>query len=572
MNTEYRPPHWSQFLGINFRKLALLLVVGAIVAFAGWKGYRYYAAQKRVRLVSAAQGFLEAGDLRSAVLSARQALQEAPGNTAAVKIMAEAADRAASPAAMLWRARLVELEPNRLEHLLDWAATAVRFKQYPVAEQALGMAAEAGKDSARYHELTAVLALARGRLQDAEKSFTTAAKLAPKNEQLQLNLATVRLQSTDTNSVKAARAALQQLAGAGGQRVPAMRSLRADALRNRRYPEAIAFARSIMQSKEATFPDHIAYLTLLDAARDSALRDALRRLREQVAGKPEEASQLVNWMQQHGQGREGWSWIQSLPPKVRNTMPLPITEAECHVHLRQWNELTAWLNKQNWNELEFLRFAFLARAARELGLTDTYRAAWKQALAATQQQAASLFLLTRTAEGWKWTAEAEQIWWIIAMGNTNQRPALTALNRLYTTRKDERMLLRVAARSYNLADTDVVAKNNYALLSVLLRENLSQAFLLAKENFQRYPDNPAIRSTYAFTLYQQGKLREALELFSAIPVANLEQPSFAAYYGIVLAAGGQQELARRYLNLVGKTNALLPSEQRLVEQARASLK
>jgi hypothetical protein len=53
--------------------------------------------------------------------------------------------------------------------------------------------------------------------------------------------------------------------------------------------------------------------------------------------------------------------------------------------------------------------------------------------------------------------------------------------------------------------------------------------------------------------------------------SQLRNPSLATYYGIILAAAGENEKARKYLDLAA-SGKLLPEERALITRAEESLK
>jgi hypothetical protein len=52
---------------------------------------------------------------------------------------------------------------------------------------------------------------------------------------------------------------------------------------------------------------------------------------------------------------------------------------------------------------------------------------------------------------------------------------------------------------------------------------------------------------------------------------QLRDPPVAVYYGVILAAAGQKEKAREYLQRAGEAT-LLPEEKTLVEKAESTLR
>ena len=75
--------------------------------------------------------------------------------------------------------------------------------------------------------------------------------------------------------------------------------------------------------------------------------------------------------------------------------------------------------------------------------------AWRAALKATKNRPERLAAIAQLAEGWGYTAEAEDAWWMIANGNENAKEALAALQRLYKSKQDSHGLLRVANAPWN---------------------------------------------------------------------------------------------------------------------------
>jgi len=63
----------------------------------------------------------------------------------------------------------------------------------------------------------------------------------------------------------------------------------------------------------------------------------------------------------------------------------------------------------------------------------------------------------------------------------------------------------------------------------------------------------------------------ALEIMNGLHESELGNPALATYYGIVLAAAGEHEKAKKYLT-IATSGQLLPEERALIAKAEASLK
>ena len=108
------------------------------------------------------------------------------------------------------------------------------------------------------------------------------------------------------------------------------------------------------------------------------------------------------------------------------------------------------------------------------------------------------------------------------------------------------------------------------MTAMLLGAQEINYYNLAQEVYEKEPKNPFGASTYAFSLYQQKRYTEALQVMQHLSQNDLKQPSIAGYYGMILKAQGNKALAKTYLNWTSKAK-LLPEEQTLFEQAKSGL-
>jgi hypothetical protein len=247
--------------------------------------------------------------------------------------------------------------------------------------------------------------------------------------------------------------------------------------------------------------------------------------------------------------------------------------AESYSFLQDWRVLQEWVEGKNWGEHECFRLAVLSHALHHLAPSDRSsmesQTAWRAALAATKSRPDRLAPLAQLAEGWGYSAEAEEAWWIIANGSENPTAALTALQRLYTSKRDSRGLLRVAKRALELNPGDLVAANNCASLGLLLTGDGSARRLAAKLHFE-YPASTVFSATYAFALHLEGKTGPALKVMETLKEAELRYPAIAAYYFVMLVENGNIERAQSFLP-AAKEAVLLPEEQKLLTDATRKL-
>ncbi|HTL72056.1 MAG TPA: hypothetical protein VL863_02040, partial [bacterium] len=128
-------------------------------------------------------------------------------------------------------------------------------------------------------------------------------------------------------------------------------------------------------------------------------------------------------------------------------------------------------------------------------------------------------------------------------------------------------LYELYAAQFARLPQNLALKNNLAATALLLHTNLTQACQWAAEIYRQRPAEPVIVSTYAFALHEQGHDAEGMAALQKLSSAQLEQPSVALYYGVLLAATGDKAKARPFLALAEKGGQLLPEEKRLLTEA-----
>ena len=80
------------------------------------------------------------------------------------------------------------------------------------------------------------------------------------------------------------------------------------------------------------------------------------------------------------------------------------------------------------------------------------------------------------------------------------------------------------------------------------------------------PTNADVVSTYAYALHLQGRDREGLAALQKLKPSQLEKPSVALYYGVLLSATGKAGEAAPYLEIARTKGQLLPEEKRLLAE------
>jgi hypothetical protein len=553
------------------RRWARRLAACVLLAVLAFGGYRGYGAWRKRHLSKQTQDFFAHGDYQSAVLVARHLLQLDPNSLAACRVMADTAERAGHREALAWRERVVALEPNLPANNLALAATALRFGQLDLARKILDAIKPDARGSVKYHQLAGAIAVAEKKPAVAETEFAAALQLEPNNQQLALNLATIRLTSSDLATNEKARAELVVLAETSSLRLESLRALTSDALAHNSPVSAEKWAGQLNAEKGATLADLLLYLEATNhtAAGEMALGDA----QSYATQSPVAASALITWMNRHGMAQPALDWALALPKETLNAQPVPLAVAEAYSFLQNWSGLQAWVEGKDWNGEEFLRLAVQSHALHHLTPADRSsmesQTAWSAALKATKSRPEQLATIAQLAEGWGYADDAAEAWWLIANGNENAKEALTALQRLYKSKQNSHGLLRVAKRALELNPGDLIAANNCASLGLLLSGDSSARRLATKLHMEN-PANAVFRTTYAFALFTEGKTNDALKAMETLKDAQLRHPAVDAYFFVMLVENGSMERAHLFLSAANKAQ-LLPEEQQLLTAATRKL-
>jgi len=354
-------------------------------------------------------------------------------------------------------------------------------------------------------------------------------------------------------------------------RVESLRALAADALAHNSRITAEQWAKVLKAEKTATFSDQLLYLEATQGSEGAST--ALLDAQSSATQSPATAAALITWMNLHGLAPSALEWALSLPKQISETQPVPLAIAESYSSLQDWTALFSWVDSKNWRDYECFRLAVQSHALHHLTPADRpsmeSETIWHAALKATDARPDRLAAIARLAEGWGYSAEAEEAWWAIANGNENAKEALESLQRLYQAKQNSRGLLRAAKRALELNPADLIAANNCAALGLLLTgDNFSHR--LAAKLHQENPTNVIFTATYAFALHLEGKTGDALKLMEKINEAQLRFPALAVYYFVMLVENGQMERARSFLATANKA-ALLPEEQQLLTDATRKL-
>jgi len=555
----------------RFRLGAAIVLIGLLLlAGSGLLGRSAYRHFKEKRSATQAREFLARADFRNAALCARQALQLNPTNVAACRVMAALADRSHSPAVLDWQLRIVQVDPG-LENKLLLASASLRYQSppFPLATQILEELAtnRLATNLAGYHIVTASLALARQQLAEAETQFELATQLEPTNQLYVLNLAILRLGSTNLTKLAPARVVLEQMRADTNLALPALRALVVDRLANREPAAANEYSTQLLACPQATLTDQLQHLGILQQLQSTALPAQLQAVQHHAETNAAAVADVSTWMQANGLLAENLHWLTNLPAAMQAQPPVRLVLGDGYLQSADWQSLRDFTTRGNWEETDFLRLALLSQAWSKLGIAQVAASNWGSAVNATGNRYNALITLLGLAERWQLKSEREDLLERIVQKFPQQRWAQTALEQTYLATGQTAGLYRLYATLTGPYTNSAGYKNNLAALSLLLHTNLPRANQWAAENYAANTNDLIMAATYAYALHLQGRTQAGLAVMRQLDDRRLKQPDAALYYGVLLAATGATNEAAPYLKIARTKTQWLPEEQHLLSAA-----
>ena len=557
----------------TFIKLALGIPCGIILSvFVAWGGGQAYQRWEERHLVRRAAAYLSGGDVKSAALSARRALQLNSNSGRAMRIVAQIAEQTRDRGALDWRRKVVELQPHSTQDDLALADCALQFGEINAAGRTLASIDDGGKQTAAFHATAAHLAKARQDPAEAKNEWGEAVRLAPNDESYQVQFAFSCLEQPTAAEREQGLALLERLRNSRTQRSAATRSLIVDGVAHRQPVEELrSLARDLQSYPEAIFTDKLLYLRILRQSYDPEYTIYLTKIENEAAVKPDDLAALLTWMNANEISIVAINFARSLPEGALSAWPVPWAMAEAYAKVNDWSALERLTANLNWQQFDFLRRAYLARALRAENKPVATEREWAGAVKNASAQSQSLLLLTRIVFEWGWKNESVDLLWQLTKYPEVQFEALHTLYLQYTKAGDTQGLYRVLSRLADIDPGNLKVQNNLAQISLLLNADPERARRRAANLYRKEPSNAAYASTYAFSLYAQGDAKNALKVMSRLREDQLQEPPLAAYYGIFLGASGEKAKAREYLEL-GRQTQLLPEEKTLLDRAEAASK
>jgi hypothetical protein len=560
-----------------WRRVAIFALAGiamlTLVVFASVKGRELYRSWRESKSLKRANALLARGELPAAESAAHQALTLNTESVPAFRLLAEITERENRAETVAWRAQVARREPQNLDNQLNLASAALRFGKLEIARDALGRAAPDDRDRASYHIVAGWLARAQGNTSEEERHFAAAVEKEPASDLYQFNFAVLEIQSPDPEKNARARDQLERLAKVPEFRTPSLRALLDNALRQNQLQAAEGFAQDLQMSPQVGFGDYLTCLRLYRKLDPKKFEALLEKMKPVAARNPVDLTQLFDWMNRNGLSSELLKWTEKLPPELVTNPPPAVSVAEALASTKNWSRLKRWTRSGSWGEVEYFRLAYQAFAAVQLKQTAAeaeFTALWNDAERAAAGEPERELNLARLATRLKLSTQAEQLWLRVGRNAANGREALDALYQIYRAANDLPHLYETALRLHETSPDEADLSADAAHFALLLDHNTAEGRRLAKEAYEKTPENAMCAVTYAFALYGAGRSAEGLQVLKKLPADELRNPRNAAYYAVLLADENQTAAAAEFA-AIARAGAIFPEEKRMLDEGLSKL-
>ena len=570
LESFFKPQSWSARLGLLVTAATVFVVLDVLFLHYSSRLYRDWHES---RLLRGAASMLQEEKFSQAAQRAREVVNVDPDSLPALHILAEATEKQNLEETVLWRTQIARLLPNNLDSQLNLASAALRFGQLDLARKALDRVSPNDRNRAAFHVVAGWLARAEGNFAEQEEQFAAAVKKEPSNDLYQFNLAVLQIQSSDAAKSLKARSALDRLSKLTPFRTGALRALLNDAVARNELARADNFAQQLQLSQEVTFGDYLLCLNFYRKLDQKKFLLLLERVKPFAARNPSDLASLMSWMNQNGRATDVVKWIDKLPADKLTLPPVSIAVADAYADAKNWSRLKRWTRSGSWGQSDYLRLGYQAIAVRQLRRTveDTeFEAFWRSAEQATKALPERELGLAHLASKWNLPAESEELWLRLAKNPPMRREALNALWQLYRAKNEVGKLYQILQRLHESSPSEPPITADLARLGLNIDRNIQQSQDLAKEAYDRAPNEINCAVTYAFSLDRLGRNAEGLEIIKKLPPGQLHDPHAAVYVALLLVDANQLDAAKEYIDSTDD-GKVYPEEKKLLDEARAKL-
>ena len=279
-------------------------------------------------------------------------------------------------------------------------------------------------------------------------------------------------------------------------------------------------------------------------------------------------SRLLAYRQSQPSGAAGW--LALVAPATRSAASTDMQLADSLYAMPDWTGLRDLLRTTKWQDADYLRSALLAYVLRRDGELQS-DGEWRQALALADRDTVKLQNLRMLVTEWKWRPERLEILSLIFERTPTDRLLLAELLHSYRDAGRTADLERVLGLFVGDNPEPIEEAVALAYYSLLLDKNVAHAHVVARNAFEAAPADPVRRMVYAFSLWKQRRVAEAMPLLAGMPAgAKSELVSIPLMRATIQGQMGARDAALASLAEFNAASAL-PEEAALAAKISSQL-
>jgi hypothetical protein len=210
------------------------------------------------------------------------------------------------------------------------------------------------------------------------------------------------------------------------------------------------------------------------------------------------------------------------------------------------------------------------RSGNDSSAKSEFETLWQSAAGLSEGVPDHELMLARLATKSQLATQSEKLWIRVEESPTMRREALDNLRQLYRGKDETTKLYAVLQRLHESSPNEAPITADLARLGLNLGENTQSSHQLAKEAYDRAPNDVNCAATYAFSLHRLGRNAEALAIIQSLPPDRLHDAHAAVYVALVLVEGNELGGTKDYIE-AAKNGKLYPEEKKLLEEAKTKL-
>jgi predicted Zn-dependent protease len=541
-----------------------IVVLGLIAAFGARPAYRQLKTWRAHRFVAEGEALLAQQKGQEAYGKAQAAFQLSPLDPPTVRLMARVLSAFGQEQAIPFWNQVLESGKATDADRRELAATAIRQRQWAIAEQQLNLLLRTNPPTVETLRLSSDFLLARGDIPQALRYARNAAATQPGDSGLRLFLGQRLLVST--NSAEQLEGKQTLLAVSAGSDTNALEAtlLLASAVRLNPEEAASCAQRLLAHPARTLAHEFLAFdlqLRANPANRDSVIEAARRRY---PPLGDEALLQLGRWLNRNREFERVLGVLSA--SKAFTSQDFFLVHLDALAGLGRWADVESALTAKNVPLDPFNIAVYRVRVAKELGQADLVPLYWTQAHRRAAENPQSLLYLAQYAERIGATEEAIKAWRRLTSFPNTSRMAFLSLVRLIQQASPDLRTLRDTLRQMSEQFPDDPApRNDWAYLSLLLGEDIEAARAAATALVQKQPNMLSYRITLALGHLRAGDRPAAAKLLQGFQIDwTATLPGWQAVHAAVLAANGQLEEAGRATKKI-PISQLKPQEKALIQ-------